>query len=503
MPTSPTSSLAESPGAADSTERAARLKLGIFFAAVVSIALAAIGLAYPGGDARFAIGWGNALVHGDVPSFDGIVPTKHPLTLAIGALFSLPGDEVARFVFEALSIGSFIGLGAIVYRLAATVASPAAGALACAFVLTRPEVTAQALEAGKELPFVALILLGLLLALQGPRENRFKVLGALAVAGLIRPEAWLLAGAFALWILWLGLPKGASRAALIAAALAAPLIWMASDLILVGDPTHSLGHEGGKQEAVAEAGYEADINRQDEAFDRIGENLERGIELTIGWPLAIAGLIVLVVSLAPGRRRSSLPFQGWTTVAAVVVGFSIASIIVLPFFDQPFAARFFLLPGILLATLAATSLVNVPRSPVLGAALAVAAVFFVIELPGDLSAAGDSIDNAEVTRTEASRWLDLGGEEKVGEAARACEKRSVISNERREGPFARVSFATAVNLSPDGFELGSDGEILGRDRATLVLNNPSGGRPEYMRGVSLGDAKTLNRSGNWSFASDC
>lgn len=484
-------------------ERAAKLKLGLIFAAIVSIALAALGLAYPGGDARFAIGWGNAIVNGDVPSFDGIVPTKHPLTLAIGAIFSLPGDQVARFVFEALSIFSFIALGWVVYRLAAMVANRAAGLLAGAFVLTRPEVTEQAVSAGKELPFVALILLGLVFALEGPRENRYRVLAALGVAGLIRPEAWLLAGAFAVWIWWLGLPKGSSRSALVVVALAAPLAWMATDLVLTGDPTHSFGHEGGKQEAVAAAGFDADTNRQAEAFDRIGENLERGIEMTIGWPLAIAGLIVLALSLAPGRLHSSYRFQGWTTVATAVIGVAIASIIVLPFLDQPFAARFFLLPGVLLAILAATSLAYVQRSPLLGAGLAIVAIIFVINLPGDLSAAGDAIDEAETTRAQSSRWLELAERGGVYDAANACERRAVVSNERREGPFARVNFATGVDLSPDSFAVRSAGKVLGPNRATLVLARPRKGDPEYLRGLDLGDAKTLVRDGRWAFASGC
>ena len=58
----------------------------------------------------------------------------------------------------------------------------------------------------------------------------------LGVAGLLRPEAWLLALAWAAW----ALPVRRDRAAVVAAALAAPLLWIAFDLAATGDPLHSL-----------------------------------------------------------------------------------------------------------------------------------------------------------------------------------------------------------------------------------------------------------------------
>ena len=62
------------------------------------------------------------------------------------------------------------------------------------------------------------------------------VLALLGVAGLIRPEAWLFSGAYLVW-LWVG---GVRDPRLWALAAAAPLLWALGDLIVTGDPLHSL-----------------------------------------------------------------------------------------------------------------------------------------------------------------------------------------------------------------------------------------------------------------------
>jgi hypothetical protein len=66
------------------------------------------------------------------------------------------------------------------------------------------------------------------------------VLVLLAVAGLLRPEAWILAGLYWLWLLP-ALDRGrALRAAALVAA--APLLWAASDLAAFGDPLFGFSH---------------------------------------------------------------------------------------------------------------------------------------------------------------------------------------------------------------------------------------------------------------------
>jgi hypothetical protein len=61
----------------------------------------------------------------------------------------------------------------------------------------------------------------------------------LAVAGLLRPEAWVLAGAYWLWCVWPPSPRNL-RLDLLALAISAPLIWAGVDLWVTGDPLFSL-----------------------------------------------------------------------------------------------------------------------------------------------------------------------------------------------------------------------------------------------------------------------
>ena len=86
-----------------------------------------------------------------------------------------------------------------------------------------------------DVPYLALVL-GALLVETRRRRAGAPVLALLGVAGLIRPEAWLFSGAYLVW-LWVG---GVRDPRLWALAAAAPLLWALGDLIVTGDPLHSL-----------------------------------------------------------------------------------------------------------------------------------------------------------------------------------------------------------------------------------------------------------------------
>jgi hypothetical protein len=80
-----------------------------------------------------------------------------------------------------------------------------------------------------------LVLGALLVETRRPRAGA-PVLALLGLAGLIRPEAWLFSGAYLIW-LWVGDVRDPRLWAL---AAAAPLLWALGDLIVTGDPLHSL-----------------------------------------------------------------------------------------------------------------------------------------------------------------------------------------------------------------------------------------------------------------------
>src|SRR5436190_926550 len=80
-----------------------------------------------------------------------------------------------------------------------------------------------------DLPTAAFVVWAAVLEARQPKRGA-PVLILLTLAGLLRPEAWLYAGAY--WV-WLGAPLR-----LIGLAAAGPLIWLASDLAITGDALH-------------------------------------------------------------------------------------------------------------------------------------------------------------------------------------------------------------------------------------------------------------------------
>jgi hypothetical protein len=166
-----------------------------------------------------------------------------------------------------------------------------------------------------------------LLEARRPRRG-VAVLALLALAGLLRPEAWVLAGLYWLY-LW---PAAAPRERLKTAAIvaAAPLIWAGTDWIIAGDPLHSL-------HGTAALAEEADRRRSPEdvpywTAKYFGYALRE--PMVIGVPLGL-GFAWLYA-----RRRSLLP-------AAVVVAMT-AVFAVGPLFGLPLIRRYIETPAVLL-----------------------------------------------------------------------------------------------------------------------------------------------------------
>jgi hypothetical protein len=108
----------------------------------------------------------------------------------------------------------------------------------------------------------------------------------LAVAGLLRPEAWVLAGAYWLWCGW-------RRFDLLALAVAAPVLWCLVDLWVTGDPLFSL-------HATSDLADELNRNR---GLSSVPGSFVSFVTDTARWPVALAGLggAILLWRLRTGR----------------------------------------------------------------------------------------------------------------------------------------------------------------------------------------------------------
>ena len=341
-------------------------------ALVVALACGVGFAGYAGYDSTFALIWGRELAGGDAPAFDGpFAPAPHPLLNVIGALLSPLGAEAAAAVLELLSLAGLVLLAVAAHRLGAALFSWAAGAVAAALLVTRPEIVELALFAQFDVPFLALVLLAAAREAEGRRG--VAPLALLAVAGLLRPEAWLMAGAYALYL---------RRPKLLALAAVAPLLWVLHDLVLTGDPLFTL-HTTGEF---------ADRHRTGVG---IADAPDLILDVT-GVAVALCGVAGWLLVPPALQRRIALP--------AALFGIAVVPFVVYGALGFELYARFLLPAAAALAVLAAAAATF--GSPRRGVALATAVVL-AATLPFTVADLADVREkSSERARLEAS-LLDL------------------------------------------------------------------------------------------------
>lgn len=298
-------------------------------AGVTGVLLAIFPTGFPNYDTVYALLWGRELADLSSPSQSApLAPTPHPLLELAGAIASPLGDGAATVVV----ILAYVSLGLIaylVYRLGEMWFDRPIGALAAFFVLTRAPFLSNGLRAYVDLPYIALCLGALAIETRRPRSGR-PVLALLALAGLLRPEAWLFSF-FYLGFLLVGVerregmpvhspsawrvsrrpgPAGHDLGILIALAVAAPALWALFDLITTGNPAYSFT---GTRETVDA------LERQSGPFDlvlygprRLGEVLQ--------WPGMVGAAAGVALGLGLLRRRVT---TGVVAALLALAGFAI------------------------------------------------------------------------------------------------------------------------------------------------------------------------------------
>jgi hypothetical protein len=237
-----------------------RLGAPLAIAAGAAVLRLIAGVGFVNYDTLYALAWGGQLARGQTPAYDvPIAPTPHPLLEALGAVLSPLGPRAVEDATIALGFLALSACGWVIYRLGSVWFGRAAGALAALIFLTRVPVLSYGVRAYVDLPYLLLVL-GALLVESRSRVTRGRPAGApalalLALAGLLRPEAWAFSGLY--WLYLIGLvprlsPGGASGwrpprargelAALTLLAAAAPIVWMLSDLLVTGDALWSLSN---------------------------------------------------------------------------------------------------------------------------------------------------------------------------------------------------------------------------------------------------------------------
>ena len=250
-----------------------------------------------GYDTAYQLVWGRELLDGALPGYDvRLAPTPHPLQVLVAIPLALLGqgaDEAMR----ALSLVSFAALGVALYRAGTLLFSAPVGWLAAALVLTRPHLLELAYLADADIPAAALAAWAAVAALRG---RAAVALGLLALAGLLRPEAWVLSLAYLAWLAW---SARAVRPGLAALAVAAPLLWVLSDLAVTGDLLWSLHHTRTGTELLD----------RDTGVGSAVSQLPRHLNFLLGSQVLVVALLGLVAGLLAARERM------WGLVAVLVL----------------------------------------------------------------------------------------------------------------------------------------------------------------------------------------
>ena len=244
-------------------------------------AFLAYGGGFPNSDASWTLVWGRELLDLDAPSF-AAGATPHPLTNLLGVVAAAvhPASETLLLVVGYLAIGALV---MAVFALGRALFGVAAGVVAAVLVFTRDTLLFYGALAYLDVLFAALVMWAVALEAARPRRG-VPVLIVLAVAGLVRPEAWLLAGAY--WVY--ARPPGRGALLLV---LAAPLLWVAHDLVLTGDPTFSFT---ATTEATGRSGRPTGL-------EGVFVELPRDVARTARPDVCVAAMLGLVVAWRAGR----------------------------------------------------------------------------------------------------------------------------------------------------------------------------------------------------------
>ncbi|MGH3101653.1 MAG: hypothetical protein ACRDPU_11750, partial [Thermoleophilia bacterium] len=262
------------------------------------------------------------------------VPTEHPLAIVAGAALSLLGDIGDR-VWIGLIIASYLWLIAGVYRLGKIAFTPLVGMIGAALLLTRFDYAFLTARGYIDIPYMAMVVWAAALEAERPRRGT-SVLVLLALAGLLRPEAWLLSG---LYFLWCFLPASWGRRIRYAALTAiGPVLWTATDWIATGDPLFSHTHTSGLAE---ELGRQRGLSEVPKATWYFLIGLDKA-------PVFYAGLagLVLAAVLVPKRLGVALAL-----LVAGLATFGLVGVAGLSVID-----RYLLVPSLMVMVFAAVTL---------------------------------------------------------------------------------------------------------------------------------------------------
>jgi hypothetical protein len=295
--------------------------------ALVAVVVFAVRQTTPNYDSYYALVWGQEIFHGHLPDYAVLrQPTPHPLSTATGVLLAPFGTSGDR-ILVLLSLLTFVAFLAVAFLFVQRLLGSLVALLAVAVMLTRTDMELLALRAVFDLPFYVLVLGAAVLELGRPRRG-WPVLALLGLAGLLRPEAWLLSAAY-----WAWLVPGTPRPLLVRYALlaaVAPVLWLAADLVVTGEPLYSLTST---REVSGEFGRNLGLVEAVKAIPSYAGGPDRVVTVGVGGLGLLLGAFIL-------RRRAALPLALGALGLATFLIIAAAGLSVIP--------RYMMIPSLLL-----------------------------------------------------------------------------------------------------------------------------------------------------------
>jgi len=458
----------------------------------------ALWLIYPFGfptyDTAYQLVWGDELAHGISPDYGASEPpTPHPLAELWGVIVSPLGASGA---FDATTVAAYLALGLVaylVYRLGALWFDRAIGVLAALLVLTRAPFLANGLRAYVDLPYIALVLAALVIETRRPRAG-WPVLALLALAGLLRPEAWLFSIAYFAYLVLEPDPGrgrlavrrragvgGREIAGMALLAASAPLIWGAFDLATTGDPLHSLTDTRTRVDSLERPTGPADLILHGPQV--LGQVMQ--------WPGLVGAAAGLALGLAFLRRRTVIGVASVVLAGAAFGFLACAGLAII--------SRYAMLASALLCVFWALALLGWRLLPagdpwrrrwqVIAAAVAVA---FVVQAPRQqdfLSSDRAKLDQQSRLQSDLHRLVDSGA------FHRDCRPVSITNDRLVPRLAAWLDLRpSAIVISVEEGQPGS-GYLLDPANPIAVLNFGTASIPPRFRPVA--------HNGSWVLYARC
>jgi hypothetical protein len=493
------------------TEVATRLtplNLALAAAAAVAVIWAGLSLIAPNADWLYALSWGDSIVGGELPNvLHANAPLVDPLSLFVGVLLGPVPEGAAFDLVSIIAIGSWALLAYGAFRLARALVGAdgapgvmvAAGALATLLVLSRGLIDHFALRATIDVPFTGLVMIALSLILEAPRSRPILPLALLALAGLLRPEAWLLAVIYVAWLAHDGLRRP-RRTDCVCIAAAPIVVWLLIAGILSDDP---LAPITGNPEAVgnADLGFQGGLTATTypSGLDLIADSAVDRVRSIIGDELALAGLMAVLfslLSLADPRRRTPRALR-FALTAALVPVLMLQSIL----FTQlgaPLSDRYLLAPAAILIVLVAAMAWSLatPRRALVASAILVALAFTAPIGGRGLTAPTQpkvryALTQSEIERDEQEDLYELAAKPQVQESFdRGCDELTLAG---RGGPHYMLA---AKPLLAHRLDVQTE-DVLVKRKAEA----PETGSANFLRRVTYGPLYVI--TGDWVFQSPC